>query len=73
MVIMETTKKVKNASEKIDEAISLIEDAMECIRELESEGYSERRGSMRMKGRYGRPSYRHDDDYEDELPRYRRY
>lgn len=73
MVIMETTKKVKNASEKMDEAISLIEDAMECIRELESEGYSERRVSMRMKGRYGRPSYRHDDDYEDELPRYRRY
>lgn len=73
MIIMETTKKVKDASEKMDEAISLIEDAMKCIKELEGEGYNERRESMRMKGRYGRPSYGHDDEYEDELPRYRRY
>lgn len=72
MVIMETTKKVKHSSDKLEEAISLIEDAMECIKELESEGYNERRGSMRMKGRYGRPSYEHDD-YEEELPRYKRY
>jgi len=74
MVIMETTKKIKSLSSKLEEAMSLMEDAMDCIKELDSEDYSERRGSVRMRGRYGRPSYDHDDMGEyGELPRYRRY
>lgn len=74
MVIMETTKKIKSLSSKLEEAMSLMEDAMDCIKELDSEDYSERRGSVRMRGRYGRPSHDRDDvDEYGELPHYRRY
>lgn len=74
VVVMETTKIMNSASHKLKEAMSLIEDAVECIEKMDDENYSERRDSIRMRGKFGRPSYRHDEyeDYE-ELPRRRMY
>lgn len=73
IVIMET-KMVNKVSSKLEEAVSLIEEAVECINKSNDEDYSERRDSIRMRGKYGKPSYRHEeyDDYE-ELPRRRMY
>ena len=74
VVIMETTKMVNSASHKLKEAMSLIEEAVECIHKIEDEDYSERRDSIRMRGKFGRPSYRHEEyDEYDELPRRRMY
>lgn len=75
MTIMETTEVMKYASDKIAEAISLMKEAKECVMEYEKDNYAERRGSMRMRGKYGKLSYRYGDmdDYDEELPRNRRY
>ena len=74
IMMIEMTKKAKKASEKIEEAMELIEDAAMCVKELaESEDYSECRGSMRMRSRYGKPSYRHDEYDDEDSPKYRMY
>lgn len=71
---METTKKMKSLEDKVKEVMTLMEDVMDCVSELNDNNYSERRDSIRMRGKYGMPSYRHDDmDDYDEPHRYRRY
>lgn len=69
MMIIETTKKLKKTANKLEDVMDMLSDAKKCLDDIMyEESFSERGGSVNMRGRYGDVDSRHDDDY----PRYRR-